>query len=294
MQSTARATKTWTILGLIEWGTEYLNDRGFEEARLNVELLLSHTLHFKRIDLYTNFDRPLSGPELSGFKAALQRRLEHEPIQYIVGETEFMGIPLYVTPSVLIPRPETEELVERALEWIKSSSLKRVEVFDIGTGSGNIPIALERFSPAARITSIDISADALAVARRNVERHGCSRILLQRADMFDDVFPGKTFDMIIANPPYISAHDFASLAPEVRNFEPVLATTDNGDGLLFIRRICELAMTRLCNGGALLMEIAYNQGADAERIAVGEGLAEVKIFRDLGGNERILCARQTQ
>lgn len=294
MQATAQATKTWTILALIEWGTEYLQVRGFEDARLNIELLLSHTLQYKRIDLYSKFDRPLSGPELAEFKAVLQRRLTHEPLQYITGETEFMGIPLYVNPSVLIPRPETEELVEKALEWMKTRSVDRIDVLDVGTGSGNISIALERFSPAANVISIDVSTEALAVAASNMERHGCSRILLQQCNVFCDLLPGTTFDMVIANPPYISAGEFALLAPEVKEFEPVIATTDNGDGLKFIRRVCELAVARLRSEGSLFMEIAHNQGVDATGIAVNAGLADVKVFRDLSGNERMLSARQAR
>ncbi len=292
MQATAQATKTWTILALIEWGTGYLNERGFEDARLNIELLLSHILQYKRIDLYTKFDRPLSEPELAEFKAVLRRRLTHEPLQYITGETEFMGIPLYVNPSVLIPRPETEELVEKALEWMKTRTVDRIDVLDVGTGSGNIPIAIERFSPVANVTSIDISTEALGVAASNMERHGCSRILLQQCNVFDDVLPGRTFDMVIANPPYISTREFELLAPDIKEFEPVIATTDNGDGLRFIRRICELAKARLRSEGMLFVEIAHNQGVDATGIATDAGLAEVKVLRDLSGNERMLTARQ--
>lgn len=294
MQATAQATKTWTILALIEWGTEYLNERGFEDSRLNVELLLSHILHFERIALYTKFDRPLSAAELSEFKSAFQRRLKHEPLQYIIGETEFMGLPLYVSPSVFIPRPETEELVEHALEWIRARSSDRIDVLDIGTGSGNIPIALDRFSPVISITSIDISAEALEVAARNIERHKCSRILLERGDVFNNMFPGRLFDVIIANPPYISLADFVSLPPEIKGFEPAVATTDNADGLKFIARICELAASKLHEKGALFMEIAHDQGAAAKRIAAEANLDDISIFKDLSGNERILCAQQRQ
>ncbi len=292
MQATTQPITTWTILTLIEWGTKYLTERGFEDARLNIQLLLSHILHLPRISLYTNFDRPLSPEELSDFKIALQRRLAHEPLQYIIGETEFMGIPLYVNSSVLIPRPETEELVQKTVDWIKTLDMPRVEVLDIGTGSGNIPIALERFLPNAFMTSIDVSAGALVVAARNVERHQCSRISLHQQDVFGDVFPGKGFDAIIANPPYISASEFALLQPEVRDFEPAIATTDNGDGLRFVRRICEVAAEKLRDGGVLFMEVAYNQGTVARQIAADAGLVEIEIFTDLAGNERMLQGRR--
>ena len=292
MQVTADPTKIWTILALIEWGAQYLNERGFDDARLNIELLLSHILHLKRIHLYTNFDRTLNPAELGEFKAALQRRLKREPLQYIIGETEFMGIPLHVNPSVLIPRPETEELVERALHWIKSLSVPRVEVLDIGTGSGNIPIAMERFASTTYITSIDVSSRAIEVALRNIERHQCSRIQLRQLDVFADVFQDQTFDVIIANPPYISTTEFALLQPEVRDFEPALATTDNADGYRLIRRICDVAVECLRPGAMLFMEVGYNQGSEVRRIATEAGLVGIDIAMDLGGHERILQGRQ--
>ncbi|MBM2840304.1 MAG: peptide release factor-glutamine N5-methyltransferase [Bacteroidetes bacterium] len=290
--TTHPARGTWTILSLIEWGKQYLHERGFEDSRLNIELLLCHTLHLTRINLYTSFDRPLSATELAEFKVALRRRLTHEPLQYIVGETEFMGITLYVNPSVLIPRPETEELVQKALEWIKGLNSDRVDILDVGTGSGNIPIAIERFSSNTHVTSIDVSADALDVAARNIDRHKCARITLKQQDVFDMVGSGRTWDLIIANPPYISTEEFATLQPEVRDFEPAIATTDNADGLRFIRRICGLAAETLNDRGVLFMEVAYNQGAAAKRIASESGLVEVEISKDVSGNERMLQGRR--
>jgi len=283
-----QAAGTWTILSLITWGTQYLDERGFEDARLNIELLLCHVLHLKRIDLYTNFDHPLRASELTEFKAALRRRLTHEPLQYIIGETEFMGIPLHVDRSVLIPRPETEELVQKALEWIRSLETSPVYVLDIGTGSGNIPIALERHSSNTHITSIDVSEEALEVAARNIAQHNCSRTTLRRQDVFSELTPDKPWDVIIANPPYVSVEEFATLQPEVREFEPTIATTDAADGLRFIRRICTLAAETLSGRGVLFMEVAYNQGADARQIATEAGLVQVEISRDVAGNERML------
>ena len=292
MHVATSSTSSWTILTLIKWGSQYLNDRGFEDARLNIELLLSHVLHLKRIDLYTNFDYQLSAAELGEFKTALRRRLNHEPLQYIIGETEFMGIPLFVNRSVLIPRPETEELVERAVEWIRNLAFPRVEVLDIGTGSGNIPIAMERFLPNAYITSIDVSAEALEVAARNIGRHKCSRIELHRLDVFGEILEDKVFDVVIANPPYISEGDFLALQPEVKDFEPESATTDHADGLRLVRRICHVAAKRLGPGGALFMEIAHDQGDEARRIAMEAGLIGVEVSADLSGHDRMLSGRQ--
>ena len=288
MHTAAARTSDWTILALIRWGSEYLNDRGFEDARLNIELLLSHVLHLKRINLYTNFDYLLTPAELAEFKAALQRRLNHEPLQYIMEETEFMGIPLFVNSSVLIPRPETEELVEKAVDWARCRAMPEVRVLDIGTGSGNIPVAMERFLPNAYITSIDVSREALDVAARNVKRHDCSRIELQHLDVFGVIFEDRSFDMVIANPPYVSSAEFQLLQPEVKDFEPASATTDHADGLRIICRICDVAVKKLVPGGALFIEVAYNQGDEALRIATEAGLADVGISRDLSGHDRIL------
>jgi release factor glutamine methyltransferase len=293
MQPTAQQVgERWTILSLITWAAQYLGDRGFEDARLNVELLLCNVLRLTRVGLYTNFDRPLHAEELAAFKAAFRRRLAHEPLQYITGEADFLGIPLFVNRSVLIPRPETEEVVQKAIAWIRNHETRQIAVLDIGTGSGNIPIAIEHFTEKSVITSIDVSQEALQVAAGNIARHECSRITLLHQDVFDDFLPEKRWDVIIANPPYISAGEFPSLQPEVRDFEPSIATTDNADGLTFIRRICFLAAARLTEQGVLFMEVAYNQGEAAQRIAREAGLAEVHVSRDMSGNERMLHGRR--
>lgn len=280
----------WTILSLIEWSAHRLAHQGFEEARLHAELLLAHVLHYSRLQLYTHFDKPLAPEELSRFKALFKRRLAHEPLQYIVGETEFMGIPLRVDSRVLIPRPETEQLVERALDAIKSFSKERVDVLDIGTGSGNIPIAIAKFAPTARITSMDVSADALAVARRNAELNNVGSINFIHADIFSDELPAEKFDIIISNPPYIALEEFLMLLPEVRDFEPRSATTDEGDGFQFIRRIATVGMQKLVAGGFLLMEIAYNQSERARKICEDAGLQEIAVFDDYAGIPRIVSA----
>lgn len=295
MQRTASPLLTkqpWTVLSLIEWSTNYLLERNFDEARLHVELLLAHTMQCSRLHLYTNFDRPLTANELALFKELFKRRLTHEPLQYILGETEFMGLPFAVNKHVLIPRPETELLVEKAAEIINSSRKEKVEVLDLGTGSGNIAVALAAFAKSAYVTSIDISNDALAVAKANAERNHASNITFLQADMLTDFLPGKTFDAIVSNPPYIAAEEFSQLQPEVRDFEPRIATTDDHDGLTFIRRISQLASQKLHPGGFLLMEIAYNQSEEARRIAGVAGLKNVEVFADYGGNPRILSARK--
>ncbi|NOY60279.1 MAG: peptide chain release factor N(5)-glutamine methyltransferase, partial [Calditrichaeota bacterium] len=169
--SAVQKRQQWKLIGLLNWTADYLDQKGFENSRLEAERLLAHSLHIQRIDLYVNFDRPLIPDELAQFKSLLKRRLDHEPLQYIIGETEFYSLPIKVAPGVLIPRPETEVLVENALQIINDNfpQGKEINVLDVGTGSGNIAIAIAKNAVHARLTAIDISADALKIARQNAE-----------------------------------------------------------------------------------------------------------------------------
>jgi release factor glutamine methyltransferase len=280
----------WTVLSLLTWAGEYLAEKGFDETRLHAELLLAHVLGLSRLDLYLQFDRPLISGELGRFKALFRRRLAHEPLQYILGETEFMGCRLEVDSQVLIPRPETEQLVETAIGIARGTGGTGLEILDCGTGSGNIAIAMARMLPASAITACDVSPGALAVARRNAERNGTANVSFEESDLFGECLPGRSFDMIVANPPYVSAEEYAGLQAEVREFEPRIAVTDGGDGLRFIRRIARLAAERLRPGGALCMEIAWNQADSARAIVAGEGLQQVQVRPDYAGHPRILTS----
>ena len=286
------STRTWTILSLLEWSADHLSFRGFEDARLNAELLLAHVLGLSRLQLYTQHDRPVVQTELDAYRNLLRRRLNHEPIQYVLGETEFMGHSLLVTPDVLIPRPETEQLVERTLDAIRLMDLPEPRILDIGTGSGNIAIAIGLRVSRAVITSIDASPAALKIAAQNIERHRLNSITLLQADVFENPLPGQRFDAIVSNPPYISLAEFDSLQPEVRDFEPRVATTDGEDGFRFIRLISELSAEKLNAGGYLLMEIAYNQSYEAKAIVSTVGLIDVQVFNDLSGIPRIVQGRK--
>ena len=292
MYPQAKPEQTWTILSVIEWSAKHLASQGFEDSRLNVELLLGHVLQLSRVHLYTQYDRSLDQSELSAFKTCLHRRLAHEPLQYIIGEAEFMGVPLFVNSGVLIPRPETEVLVESALQALHADGKAGLSVLDIGTGSGNIPIAIGLRSPDANVTSLDISKDALETAERNLARHHIKNVTLLQADVFTDFLPDQSFDLIVSNPPYIAADEFETLQPEVRDFEPKIATTDGGDGLKFIRRISDIASEKLRQGGWLFMEIAYNQAEEARNIATTRGFADVEVLNDLSGIPRIIRGRK--
>jgi release factor glutamine methyltransferase len=286
------SAQRWTVLSLLQWGSDYLKAKGFDESRLTVDLLLAHVLSLPRLNLYLQFDRPLTVDELSKFKSLFKRRLTREPLQYILGETDFMGLRVRVTPDVLVPRPETEVLAERAIEELKRRGDGRHEVLEIGTGSGNLALAIARFVPAAHILSIDVSAAALAVARENLRMHSIETVDLDEMDVFSDRLRGRTFDMIVSNPPYIPLAEYAELQREVRDFEPRLATTDEADGLRVIRRIIELAGTALLPGGSLMLEVAYDQSRAVTELLELQGLREIRWHDDHAGIPRVACARR--
>ncbi len=290
MQTLPPTVQTWTVLSLIEWSTNHLLERNFDEARLHAEMLLAHILKYSRLQLYTNFDRPLTRNDLASFKELFKRRLTHEPLQYILGETEFMGLPFSVNKNVLIPRPETELLVEKAIDTIKLLDKKEAEILDIGTGSGNIAIAIAALARSSRVTSIDISNEALRTAKQNAERNDVSNVTLLHADMLSEFLGDQMFDGIVSNPPYISAAEFNTLQPEIRDFEPRIATTDDLDGYTFIRRVATIAMQKLNHDGFLLMEIGYGQSDEAKKIVEGAGLKDAGVIVDYNGIPRILSA----
>ncbi len=278
----------WTVLSLLEWSDRYLRERAFQESRLNAELLLSHALGLPRLGLYLQFDRPLAPGEIAKFKGLLLRRMTHEPVQYILGETEFMGLRLEVSRAVLIPRPETEELVGEVLAWLKRSRREAGVILEIGAGSGNIAVALGKFLPGLRVTSLEKSPDALDVARRNRDRHGLKNVEFLQGDVFTAAFDGRNFDAVVSNPPYIADAEIDGLEPEVKDFEPRMATAGGRDGLVFVRRIAGLASGVLRPGGGMFMEIADGQADAAGAIARSSGLEGVGVKKDFAGIGRIL------
>ncbi len=258
-----------------------------------MELLLGKVLGLTRMQLYLQFDRPLRDQELAEFKGLFRRRLGHEPLQYILGETEFLGLRFAVDSRVLIPRPETELLVESAAEILKRENAEvRPEVLEVGTGSGNIAVALGRLVPAARILSIDVSDAALEVAARNVAVHGVGNVELRKGDILTESFGPERFDLIISNPPYVPLADHRTLQPEVRDHEPSIATTDGGDGLSLTSRIFDVAGESLRAGGWLLLEIGFGQGPAVLSLASERGLRGGEVFADYAGIPRVFRARR--
>lgn len=272
----------WTVLKLLEWTHGYFAEHDVPSARLDAELSLSHVLNLKRIDLYLNFDKPVAAPDLAAFKALIKRRAAREPLQYILGTAGFYGRSFIVNRDVLIPRPETEGLVEKVLQWIDAHPQTQ-RVLDIGTGSGCIAITLALERPQLQITAIDISEAALAVARQNAEALGANIIVTPGSD------PGSSFDVIISNPPYIPAAEVPGLQPEVSQFEPHLALAGGDDGLAIYRQIFAAVPHCLAPGGLLALEIGVGQRNFLAELADNTGsLGPINCSNDLNGIERVV------
>ena len=244
----------------------------------------------RRLDLYLQYDRPLNAGERDRFRSLFRRRLAHEPLQYIVGETVFMGLRFAVDRRVLIPRPETEELVEEAVTLARRAGGAWKDVLDVGTGSGNIAVALAHMLPGALVTSFDVSAAALDLARQNAILNAVANVTFEEGDLFEDRPWDEPYDLVVANPPYVSAAEYASLEQEVRDFEQRIALTDDADGLRCLRRIAQSAAHCLRPGGGLCVEIAWNQGEEAAALAAGLGFRNVAVKPDVAGHPRMLTA----
>lgn len=275
--------EVWTVLKVLQWTAGYFRDRGIEGGRLDAELLLSDTLKLDRVGLYLNYDRPLTAAELEAFRAGVGRRAKREPLQYIRGQAEFWSLPFAVSPAVLIPRPDTEVLVEEALKRVFGPC----RILDVGTGSGAIAIALAHERPEAQVEGVDISSQALAVAQGNAERNGVAgRMTLQIGDLHQ--LSGSGFDLVVSNPPYIPTADLSGLMPEVREFEPLQALDGGGDGLDAYRALAAQARILLQPGGWLLLEVGIAQAVAVADLLRNAGLIEVFTRADYAGVARVV------
>lgn len=289
--------RTWTVLSLLNWGSEYLAGREFESPRLNVELLLAETLGCSRIQLYSSFDKPLEKGEVSTFRQLFQRRLAREPLQYIRGKAEFFSEQYIVNRDVLIPRPETEILVERVIELCQRQyrGAKTVRMLDVGTGCGCIAISIARRIENAQVLGFDVSDKAVAVAQRNLALNRLEgRVKFIVLDLFaplkDAIRAG--IDIVVSNPPYVSKEEFERLMPEIRDFEPRSATCDEDDGFRFHRRIADLSGSVLKSEGWLFLEVGHNQSERVREILRGQGMRNVNTFSDYVGFERVVTAQR--
>jgi len=287
--------KTWTIHDIIDWSKGYLAERGFENARLETELLLADALGLSRIELYLDFERQLSEPELKRYKARFKRRLEREPVQYITGSAAFMLSDFEVTPEVLIPRPETEALTEVALELLAEVGGDEPLVADVGTGSGVIAVTLAQKVPEALIHASDSSSGALDVARRNAERMELAgRVTFHEGRLLEPLreagLEGR-LALLVSNPPYIPSGDLAGLPEEVRDFEPRSALDGGEDGLDCLRALAQDGPGFLRDDGAIALEVGFGQ-ADAVAGLLGEQAGSVEIRKDYAGRDRIVVGRR--
>lgn len=284
---------TWTVLQLINWSTNYLSKKGVENARLNAERLISHTLKVNRVGLYLDFDRPLLREELRNFKRLLLRRASREPLQYIIGETEFYSLPFKVRPGVLIPRPETEFLVESVLSAVEDQN-QHLHILDAGTGSGIIGVTLAKYLPNTKITAIDISEDALKVANENAALNQVEhqvQFVLSAIEDWKSFLPNNAlnFDFIAANPPYILPDEKDSLEPEVIEFEPVEALITKAD-LSFYRSLFDLAKTHLNPRGKIYCEIGPSIQKRVALLLDDLNCKEYHFLKDYAGRSRVVVA----
>lgn len=282
--------KTWTVLDLVEWTENYFRESGITTPRLDAEVLLGFVLQKSRLQLYLSFEMPVFPDHLSVFRQLIQRRKEHTPVSYLTNHREFMSIDFYVDSRVLIPRPETEILVEYVLD--RTSTHGPISLVDIGTGSGAIAVSLAFNRPEWYIVATDISIDALAVAETNATRHQ-TQIEFRSGDMLSTLESvDDKFDWIVSNPPYISSQDYKILPPDVRNFEPKLALAAPPDGLQLIRILIESAPNYLKPNGRLAIEIGKGQRLDVEDfVHRSKKYQKIDFIPDLSGVARILVVQ---
>jgi len=288
------AMQTWTIQKLLNWITEYFTDKGIDSPRLSAELLLSYVLSMKRIELYMQFDKPIAKEQLDRLHDLVRRAGQQEPIAYLTGKTEFYSLELEVSPDCMIPRPETELLVERSIEFLRERRGTQF-VCDLCTGCGCIAVAIGKNFANSQIIATDICGAALSVAAENVEKYQLGdRVKLLCGDLFEPLVPQldiEKFDLIVCNPPYVSSAEFEKLDKNVKDYEPKSALFAGEDGLDIYRRVAEKVHQFLKDNATLMLEIGYAQGeAVRELFEQTDIFAEIKIEKDFHDNDRIAIA----
>ena len=278
----------WTIGRILKWTEQYFKEKGIESPRLDAEVLLSHILGRERIYLYVHFDEPLEPAELARYREAIKQRVQRVPIAYIIGEKEFMGLTFKVTEDTLVPRPDTEILVQAAIERLRARG-DAPRFADIGTGTGAICLSVLHFLPKAQADTVDISPAARAIAEENAAAlEVADRVTFHTGDLLAPL-AGQCYDAILSNPPYIPDGDIAALAPEVRLKEPRTALAGGKDGLDFYRRLTADAPAHLKDGGFLAVEVGIHQAAPVAALAV-PAFSRTEILKDYAGIERVVIA----
>lgn len=290
--------KTWTIKNLLKVTTGYLQEKQIENPRMTAEVLLAHQLNIDRVTLYINFDQPLNESEISGYRSLIKRRIQREPLQYITGVQEFWSLDFIVNPQVLIPRPESELLVELAINQLKPPNAFEnhpPKILDLGTGCGALAISLAKEVQEAKIWATDISSGALKLANLNAKKHGVAdRIKFKHGDLWNPLINQEiTFDIIISNPPYIACEEYNDLPPEIRDYEPRSALDGKGDGMYYIEKILKGGLHFLNTGGLILLEMAPDQTNEAlSLIGQIKGYGESSRIKDYSHRYRVVMAQR--
>nr|WP_320048953.1 peptide chain release factor N(5)-glutamine methyltransferase [uncultured Desulfuromonas sp.] len=280
-------TERWTVLKVLRWTTDYLKEKGVDSPRLDAELLIGEALHKDRVGLYLCYDQPLQPEELALIRQLVARRAKREPLQYIVGHTEFWSLPFKVAPGVLIPRGDTEVLVEEALRLLEEQPCIGQTVLDVGTGSGAIAVALAHSCPELQVEAVDVQPEALTQAQANAELNGVAeRVVFRQQDMAE--LSGGRYRLVVSNPPYIREDEMAGLMPEVRDHEPAVALQAGVDGLDCYRLLCQQAVSLLLPGGWLLVEVGAGQADEVAQLMTGHGLAAIFKREDYNGIARVV------
>ena len=280
-----------TVLESINLSSEYLKNKGIESPRINAELLLAHILNCKKLNLYLSFEKPLSEEEIDKYRELLKRRSKFEPLQYIIGKVEFYGIDFKVNPSVLIPRQETEILVETIIK--QYDKYDKLKILDIGTGSGNIAVALAKNLENSFMTAIDISEEALKTANENALLNSVNnRIEFIKADFLKDEFTENGFDVVVSNPPYISIEEFETLQPELKEYEPKIALTDYNSGFLFYEIILTKSNHLMKPGGKLFFEVGKGQFSKVIELMANNNFQNIIVTKDYLNIERVISGEK--
>ena len=290
--------EAWTVRRILEWTTSFFTRKGIDGPRLSAELLLAHVMGVPRIRLYTDYERRLADDQLTAMRALVQRAAEEEPIAYLTGRAHFFNLEFEVNRDVLIPRPDTETLVENVLQLARNQAgFEAPRVLDLCTGSGCVAAAIAQHLRAATVLATDVSAPAVVLARKNIERLGLSdRVTVEQGDLFEPlarVVDASPFHLVVANPPYIATAQIETLDRSVRDYEPVAALDGGLDGLVLHRRILAEAPRRLVPGGRVFLEIAFDQGDLAAKVASEYPQFErVRVIKDHAGHDRVLAAQK--
>ncbi len=288
----AEQPRDWTVRDVVAWMTDDLKKRGIDGARLDAELIVAQALCIDRVKVIVEGQRLLEPQQLETIRALFKRRRAFEPVAYLRGFREFYGRPFRVDPRVLVPRPDTEILVQTALDRLRTHDLG-ARVLDLCTGSGCVAITLKLERPTMTVDATDLSGDAVAVARDNAQRMGAVwNVRFASGDLFAPLgAPRRVYDLVVANPPYIASAEIPSLQPDIRDHEPHLALDGGRDGLDLVRRIVAAAPGWLRPGGALAMEIGAGQAPEVARIYEEGGFSDVRRDQDYGGHDRVVSGR---